>query len=84
VLAAGSGTRIWPYNEVRNTCALPVGGVPNVLVVDALAQVGVRSLSSGTMPDRSAQRSWALRYRSPMSSSPAELARPTPYSPVFA
>ena len=34
---------MWPYNEVRNKCALPVGGVPNVrLLVDALADVGVR------------------------------------------
>src|SRR5262249_51312909 len=34
---------MWPYNEVRNKCALPVGGVPNVRVlVDALADVGVR------------------------------------------
>jgi NDP-sugar pyrophosphorylase family protein len=42
VLAAGQGERMWPYNEVRNKCALPVGGVPNVrLLVDALAAVGV-------------------------------------------
>lgn len=43
VLAAGSGGRIWPYNEVRNKCATPVGGVPNVrLLVEALALAGVR------------------------------------------
>jgi bifunctional UDP-N-acetylglucosamine pyrophosphorylase/glucosamine-1-phosphate N-acetyltransferase len=43
VLAAGSGERMWPYNEVRNKCALPVGGVPNVrLLVEALAKVGVQ------------------------------------------
>jgi UDP-N-acetylglucosamine diphosphorylase / glucose-1-phosphate thymidylyltransferase / UDP-N-acetylgalactosamine diphosphorylase / glucosamine-1-phosphate N-acetyltransferase / galactosamine-1-phosphate N-acetyltransferase len=43
VLAAGGGERMWPYNEVRNKCALPVGGAPNVrLLVDALADAGVR------------------------------------------
>lgn len=43
VLAAGNGGRIWPYNEVRNKCATPVGGVPNVrLLVEALASLGIR------------------------------------------
>jgi len=43
ILAAGSGTRIWPYNEVRNKCAMPVANVPNVRrLVDTLLEIGVR------------------------------------------
>lgn len=43
ILAAGNGARMWPYNAVRNKCALPVGGAPNArLLVDALASAGVR------------------------------------------
>ena len=43
VLAAGRGERVWPYGDLRNKCALPVGGVPNVrLLVDALAQAGIQ------------------------------------------
>ncbi len=43
VLAAGRGERVWPYGDLRNKCALPVGGVPNIrLLVDALAQAGIR------------------------------------------
>lgn len=30
ILAAGAGTRIWPYNEVRNKCATPVVNEPVV------------------------------------------------------
>jgi len=38
VLAAGEGTKIWPYNETRQKCTLPVGNVPLVrrLVEDLL------------------------------------------------
>src|SRR4051794_18460817 len=30
LLAAGGGRKFWPYNEVRNKCAFPVGNVPAV------------------------------------------------------
>jgi len=30
ILAAGSGSKIWPYGEFRQKCALPVGNVPIV------------------------------------------------------
>ncbi len=43
VLAAGQGRRMWPFGDVRNKCALPVGGVPVVRrIIDGLAAVGVR------------------------------------------
>jgi NDP-sugar pyrophosphorylase family protein len=45
ILAAGSGTRIWPYNEVRNKCAMPVAHVPNIRrLADDLAAIGVRRI----------------------------------------
>lgn len=45
LLAAGSGTRIWPFGEVRNKCALPVANVPNVRrLADTLHEIGVRRL----------------------------------------
>ena len=31
ILAAGAGSRFWPYNEVRNKCATSVANTPNVL-----------------------------------------------------
>lgn len=36
ILAAGSGTKFWPFNEVRNKCAFPIANVPTVrrLAVD--------------------------------------------------
>lgn len=46
VLAAGAGSRIWPYNEVRNKCAIPIGNVPIVRrTVDALAGLGIRHVA---------------------------------------
>lgn len=30
LLAAGDGRKFWPYNEVRNKCAFPIGNVPAV------------------------------------------------------
>lgn len=30
ILAAGAGTKFWPFNEVRNKCAFPVANVPVV------------------------------------------------------
>ena len=61
VLAAGPGERMWPYNEVRNKCALPVGGVPNVrLLVDALADAGVRRVVVVVGPHASSVRAALL------------------------
>jgi NDP-sugar pyrophosphorylase family protein len=42
ILCGGGGTRIWPYSEVRNKCAMPVANVPNVRrIVDQLSQIGM-------------------------------------------
>src|SRR5260221_13748683 len=45
ILAGGCGTRIWPYNEVRNKCALPVANLPNIRrQADLLVELGVSRL----------------------------------------
>src|SRR5437016_3570302 len=45
ILAAGPGTRMWPYSEARNKCALPIANVPNVRrLADSLAAIGIRRL----------------------------------------
>jgi bifunctional UDP-N-acetylglucosamine pyrophosphorylase/glucosamine-1-phosphate N-acetyltransferase len=45
VLAAGSGSRFWPYNVVRNKVAFPVCNVPVVRrLVDDLVQLGVSNV----------------------------------------
>src|ERR1041385_162318 len=45
ILAGGCGRRIWPYNEVRNKCTLPVANVPNVRrLADSLSEIGVRRI----------------------------------------
>lgn len=42
VLAAGAGTRFWPYSVVRNKAAFPVANVPVVRrLVDDLAHLGI-------------------------------------------
>lgn len=42
VLAAGAGTRFWPYNEVRNKCATPVVNRPCIRrLVEQLREAGV-------------------------------------------
>lgn len=46
ILAAGAGTRIWPYNSVRNKCAFPIANVPAIRrLADNLAALGVTRLS---------------------------------------
>ncbi|MCS6951063.1 MAG: NTP transferase domain-containing protein [bacterium] len=46
ILAAGAGTRFWPYNEVRNKCATPVVNEPAVRrLARQLREVGVRRLA---------------------------------------
>src|SRR5258708_33722733 len=45
ILAGGSGTRMWPYAEVRNKCAMPVANVPNVRrIADQLAEIGIENI----------------------------------------
>jgi bifunctional UDP-N-acetylglucosamine pyrophosphorylase/glucosamine-1-phosphate N-acetyltransferase len=45
LLAAGAGTKAWPYNEVRNKCAFPIANVPAVRrLADQLIQQGVERL----------------------------------------
>lgn len=42
ILAGGRGTRMWPFADVRNKCALPVANVPNIRrTVDTLARLGI-------------------------------------------
>lgn len=46
VLAAGAGTRIWPYNEVRNKCATPVVNEPSVRrLAKQLREAGIRHMA---------------------------------------
>ncbi|MCB0072164.1 MAG: NTP transferase domain-containing protein, partial [Caldilineaceae bacterium] len=45
ILAAGPGTKFWPYNVVRNKVAFPIANVPAVRrLADALAAQGVTRL----------------------------------------
>jgi len=45
LLAAGSGRKLWPYAEVRNKCALPVGNTPAVRrVAEQLLEAGCAGL----------------------------------------
>ena len=46
ILAAGAGTRIWPYNEVRNKCATPVVNQPAIRrLAKQLREAGVRHIA---------------------------------------
>ncbi len=43
ILAAGAGTRMWPFAEVRNKCAMPIANVPNVRrLCDDLSSIGIQ------------------------------------------
>jgi bifunctional UDP-N-acetylglucosamine pyrophosphorylase/glucosamine-1-phosphate N-acetyltransferase len=45
ILAAGAGTRFWPYNVVRQKAAFPIANVPAVRrLVDTLQEIGVTRL----------------------------------------
>ncbi|MBW3625384.1 MAG: NDP-sugar synthase, partial [Armatimonadetes bacterium] len=45
ILAAGPGTKTWPYNGVRNKCAFPIANVPAVRrIAEALIHLGVDRL----------------------------------------
>ncbi|MCS6830975.1 MAG: NDP-sugar synthase [Armatimonadota bacterium] len=46
ILAAGGGTRIWPYNEVRNKCATPVANEPAIRrLAKQLREAGIRNVA---------------------------------------
>ena len=45
VLAAGQGSRIWPYGVVRQKAAFPIGNVPVVRrLVEDLAALGIERI----------------------------------------
>lgn len=45
LLAAGRGRKVWPYNEVRNKCAFPIGNVPLIRrLADQLLGAGISGL----------------------------------------
>ena len=45
ILAAGKGTKFWPYNVVRQKAAFPIANVPMVRrIADSLANMGIRQL----------------------------------------
>lgn len=45
VLAAGAGTKFWPYNVVRQKAAFPIANVPAVRrVVETLVQLGIQQI----------------------------------------
>ena len=45
VLAAGAGTRFWPYNVVRQKAAFPIANVPVIRrVMDDLAAIGMERI----------------------------------------
>ncbi len=57
VLAAGPGTRFWPYNVVRNKVAFPIANVPAVRrVVDGLSQLGIRQIAVVVGPGEASVR----------------------------
>lgn len=43
ILAAGAGSKFWPYNVVRQKATFPIANVPAIRrLVDALSQLGIR------------------------------------------
>ncbi|MEZ4734966.1 MAG: NTP transferase domain-containing protein [Caldilineaceae bacterium] len=45
ILAAGQGSRFWPYNTVRQKAAFPIANVPLVRrLVDTVQQIGIRQI----------------------------------------
>ena len=76
ILAAGSGTRIWPFADVRNKCAIPVANTPNVRrLTDSLAEIGVHRIIVALGPHPGSIRaaffgsSAAIEYVTPPSDS---------------
>ncbi len=69
VLAAGKGTKIWPYGEVRQKCAIPLAGGPLIAhLVDELAAAGLENVSvvvghnAGSVRNALAQRDEDIAY----------------------
>jgi NDP-sugar pyrophosphorylase family protein len=61
VLAAGPGTRFWPYNVVRNKAAFPIANVPPVRrIVEDLVRLGVTQVVVVVGPGEASVRA-ALR-----------------------
>ena len=61
VLAAGRGSRFWPYNVVRNKAAFPIANVPAIRrTVDALVLLGINRIVVVTGPGEASVRA-ALR-----------------------
>ena len=57
VLAAGAGTRFWPYNVVRNKVAFPIANVPAVRrLIDHLVQLGIRQIAVVVGPGEASVR----------------------------
>ncbi len=45
ILAAGNGTKIWPYGEFRQKCTIPVANTPIVRrLVENLVEVGIKQI----------------------------------------
>ncbi len=45
ILAGGPGQRMWPFATVRNKCAMPVAGMPNVRrLCNDLTEIGVQRI----------------------------------------
>ncbi|MCC6166811.1 MAG: NTP transferase domain-containing protein [Caldilineaceae bacterium] len=68
VLAAGLGTRFWPYNVVRQKAAFPIANVPAVRrIVDDLAALGINRVAvvvgAGEASVRAALRGCAAEVR---------------------
>ncbi len=55
ILAAGEGTKFWPYNVVRQKAAFPIANVPKVRrIADSVVELGIRQQVVVTGPgDRS-------------------------------
>ena len=61
LLAAGSGRKFWPYNEVRNKCAFPIANEPLILrQARQLLELGFSQIVMVTGPQEGSLRS-ALR-----------------------
>ena len=58
ILAAGSGTRVWPFAEVRNKCAIPIAGLPNIRrLANSLREIGIQRIIVALGPHPGSVRS---------------------------
>ncbi|HEY3283198.1 MAG TPA: NTP transferase domain-containing protein [Armatimonadota bacterium] len=57
ILAAGEGSRLWPFNEVRQKCAFPIAGVPLVRrLAEDLVRLGVGEVAVVVGPGEASVR----------------------------